>query len=252
MSHAIEHAEFELLFQPRVDLFTMKVAGAEALIRWHHPVYGLLAPRDFLPLAERCGLMPMISRWVVSEALSASERLSAVDVRFQLNFNLSALDFSDDVIIGELRAAARSGASLVNIGVELTETMQVHDIHTAARLVGELQRMGIHFAMYFGTAYSSIAVLAKLGAHAVKIDRRFIRELPGDARDAEVAKLIIAAGERAGGYVTIATDVENGAQLNWLRRHRCRYAQGTAIARPMPLDTFARWLQERARGNDVA
>ena len=239
---AIEHREFELFFQPRLDLLTMRVAGAEALIRWNHPTRQVLPPDDFLPFAEQIGLMPRISRWVTAAALSASQRLRLFAPSVQVCFNLSALDFSDELVIEELRAAAGHGVQLSTIGIELSPTAALKQLGTAADIVRGLRHLGVTVATYFGTGFSSASVVARLAVDAVKIDRGFFGDLPGDSRDAAIADMIIAVGHEAGNYETIAVGVETDAELTWLRRHRCRYAQGNAIAPPMTLDAFVRWL----------
>jgi diguanylate cyclase (GGDEF)-like protein len=245
ISQAIESGEFELYFQPHVDVRTMAVTGAEALIRWNHRACGLVMPEKFIPFAERHGLIRPITRWVMGAALSASERLRAVDPDFCLYFNLSAMDFTDAAIVDEFRAAAQAGRNLANIGVELTESAAMQDLGTAIRIVQHLQALGVRVAIDdFGTGYSSLSLLKRVPADIVKIDHSFIAEILAGARDAAIVETIVAGGTQLG-YHTIAEGVESDAQLAWLRDHGCRYVQGYAVARPQPLAVFLDWLAAR-------
>ncbi len=245
ISQAVERHEFELFFQPHVDLHTMSVAGAEALIRWHHPQHGLLTPDRFIPFAEAHRLIRPVTRWVMTAALQASTRLRALDPAFRLYFNLSAVDFSDEAIVEELRTAAQAGACLENIGVELTESVAMHDLGTAARTVAHLQALGVRVAVDdFGTGFSSLALLRRVHADIVKIDQTFIAEVLSNRRDAAIAETIVTGGRQLS-YETVAEGVETEAQLAWLRERGCRYVQGYAIAHPQPLETFLAWLNDR-------
>ena len=155
ISRGLENGEFELFFQPHLDLTTSAICGAEALLRWRHPEHGVLAPGSFLPFAEKNGLIRSITRWVTGSALAASERLRTIDPVFRLYFNLSAIDFSDEAIVTDLRRAAERGVHLENVGIELTETAAMNDVGTAARTVRQLQDLGVCVAIDdFGTGYS--------------------------------------------------------------------------------------------------
>jgi diguanylate cyclase (GGDEF)-like protein len=245
ISQALERNEFELYFQPHVDARTLAVTGAEALIRWNHPERGLVLPDAFIPFAEQHGLIRPITRWVMRAALAASKELRAGDPAFRLYFNLSALDFSDAAIVDEFRRAAADGTSLANIGIELTESVAMADLGTAARIVQHLQNLDVRVAIDdFGTGFSSLVLLRRVPANIVKIDQSFVAEVLLDHREAAIAETIIASGRQLG-YETIAEGVESEEQLTWLRERGCRYVQGYAIARPQPLGAFLEWMTER-------
>lgn len=245
ISGAIERGEFELYYQPHLDLQTSIVSGAEALIRWNHPEHGLLLPDTFIPFAEQHGLVRAITRWVLAAALSASERLARLDPSFRLFFNLSAVDFTDAAIVDELRTAARRGTSLANLGVELTETVAMLDLGAATRTVRHLQALGVRVAIDdFGTGYSALTLLRRLPVDVIKIDRSYVSEVLHGERDAAVTATVIAGGLQLG-YETVAEGVETAEQLEWLRGHGCRYVQGYHIAAPQPLDAFVAWLGAR-------
>jgi EAL domain-containing protein (putative c-di-GMP-specific phosphodiesterase class I) len=252
ISVALERDEFVLYLQPHLDLRTMSVSGAEALIRWNHPVRGLVTPVNFIPFAEQHGLIRNVTRWVMAAALKASAFVCGIDPAFRLFFNLSAMDFADRTIIDDLRSAASGGAALANIGVELTETAAMQDLGTASRTVKQLQRLGVSVAIDdFGTGYSSLSLLKRLPVNIVKIDRSFISQVLHSKRDAAIAISIIAGGKNLG-YETVAEGVETEDQLAWLRDHGCRFVQGYHVAVPQPLAAFSHWLGARVRESPVA
>jgi diguanylate cyclase (GGDEF)-like protein len=245
ISRGIASGQFELFIQPHLDVGTMRVAGAEALIRWNHPAKGLVLPDAFIPFAERHGLIRTITRWVMEAALEASQRLRTIDPAFRLYFNLSASDFSDAAILDELDLAGARGANLENIGVELTETAAMQDLGSAIRTVRHLQDLGVRVAIDdYGTGYSSLALLKRLPVDVIKIDHSFISEVLLGERDAVITAAVIASGKELG-YETVGEGVETDAQLAWLRERGCRYVQGYAVARPQPLDAFVAWLARR-------
>ena len=247
ISRGLENDEFELFYQPQVDLGSSAVSGAEALLRWRHPERGMLLPAAFLPFAEQNGLIRSITRWVTNSALRAAERLRGVDPGLRLYFNLSAIDFSDEAIVSALRLAAGRGVHLENIGVELTETAAVHDVGTAARIVRQLQDLGVCVAIDdFGTEYSSLSMLKRLPFDIIKIDRSFMSEVTTGEHDSAIASLIIAISQQLG-YQTLAEGVETAAQLAWVKKRGCRFAQGFLIAEPMSLDALEQWLRDRPR-----
>ena len=247
ISRGLENDEFELFYQPHLDLRSGEISGAEALLRWHHPERGLLLPAAFLPFAEQNGLIRSITRWVTNAALLASERLRANDPNFRIYFNLSAIDFSDDAIVNDLRNAAARGVRLENVGVELTETAAMHDVGTAARTVRQLQDLGVRVAIDdFGTGFSSLSMLRRLPFDIIKIDRSFINEVMSGDQESAIASLILNIGKQLD-YEILAEGVETPEQLAWLKMRGCRYAQGLTIAMPMSLDSFEQWLYDRPK-----
>jgi EAL domain-containing protein (putative c-di-GMP-specific phosphodiesterase class I) len=243
LSQAVARGEFELYFQPHLDLATMTVSGAEALIRWNHPDGGLVVPGAFIPFAEQHGMIRTITRWVMASALDACSKLRTIDPAFRLYFNLSAVDFADTAIVGELRAAGARGTDLSNIGVELTETVAIHDLGAASRTVRHLQELGVRVAIDdFGTGFSSLSLLKRVPFDVIKIDRSFVSEVLTGERDAAITETIIAGGNQLG-YETVGEGVETQGQLDWLRAHGCHYVQGYVVAPPQRLDTFLDWLQ---------
>ena len=247
ISNGLEHEEFELFYQPHLDLTSSEITGAEALLRWRHPERGMLLPAAFLPFAEQNGLIRSITRWVTNAALLASERLRANDPGFRVYFNLSAIDFSDEAIVKDLRHAAGRGVRLENVGVELTETAAMHDVGTAARTVRQLQDLGVCVAIDdFGTGFSSLSMLKRLPFDIIKIDRSFINEVVSSRHESAIAASILAIGKQLG-YETLAEGVETPEQLAWLKMRGCRFAQGFTIAEPMSLDALEQWLRDHPK-----
>jgi diguanylate cyclase (GGDEF)-like protein len=239
---ALSRDEFVLHFQPHVDLATMRVTGAEALIRWNHPTRGLLLPAEFIPFAERYGLIKGIGSWVMERAIDAARAICLSEPTFRLLFNLSAVQLEDMELIERFISAANAGVSLQNLGVELTETSAMRDVKATLRFTSVLREHGVHIAIDdFGIGYSSLALLKTFPVDVVKIDRTFVAALLEDSRDAAIAEAVVWLGSQLG-YTTIAEGVEKPEQLDWLRSHGCHHAQGYAICRPVPLQEFRDWL----------
>jgi diguanylate cyclase (GGDEF)-like protein len=244
LSFALTRNEFELYFQPHVDVRTRRVAGAEALIRWNHPTRGIVLPDEFIRFAEQNGSIRAISMWVMRETMRHSELLRAFDESFRLYFNLSALDLTDLAVVGELRAAERRGVHLENIGVEVTETAATHDLGLMLQTVKTMQRLGVRVAIDdFGTGYSSLALLKRLPVDVVKIDRTFVSEVLAGEYDAAISESVISFGRRFG-FETLGEGVETDEQFEWLRERGCAYAQGYLITRPLPYEQFLQWLHD--------
>jgi diguanylate cyclase (GGDEF)-like protein len=242
LAHAVAGDEFEMYFQPHIELATNTVVGAEALIRWNHPNRGLVMPDAFIPFAERNGYIRTISMWVMRAALKASDALRARHPRFRIFFNLSALDLSDMNLVQELRKAAKRGSHLENVGVELTETAVMDDIGVTLQTVKALQDLGVEVAVDdFGTGYSSLSLLKRLPVDVIKIDQSFVSEVLEGSHDAAISESVISFGQRFG-FRTLGEGVETAEQLAWLRDRGCTFAQGFLITPALPFDDFVAWL----------
>jgi len=237
---AIRERRFILHYQPQVDCDGEWI-GAEALVRWAHPERGLVAPGEFIPLAEETGLIAPIGRWVLE---TACERLKAWagDRRrrdLHLSVNVSARQFSQPDFVEQTAATLRAtGAPAERLVIELTESAMLDDVAGAADKMNALKALGVGFAVDdFGTGYSSLAYLTRLPLDQIKIDRSFVRNLPGSANDAAVAHTIITLAESLG-LAVIAEGVETEAQRRFLERHGCPSFQGFLFGKPMPIDVF--------------
>ncbi len=237
---AIRERHFVLHYQPQVDC-DGEWTGAEALLRWAHPERGLVAPCEFIPLAEETGLILPIGRWVLE---TACQRLKAWarDRRsrdLNLSVNVSARQFNQPDFVEQVAETLHAtGAPAERLVLELTESVVLDDVAGAADKMNAIKELGVRFAVDdFGTGYSSLAYLTRLPLDQIKIDRSFVRNLPGSANDAAVAHTIITLAESLG-LAVIAEGVETEAQRRFLERHGCPSFQGFLFGKPMPIDVF--------------
>jgi diguanylate cyclase (GGDEF)-like protein len=245
LSAAIAEDQFELYFQPHVELSTGRVSGCEALIRWNHPKRGLVMPDAFIPFAEQTGMITDIDTWVMNKAIATATTLSATRPDFRLFFNLSGRQAGDSAIVRGFVKAARAGVNLENIGIEITETDAMRNIRATSRVCRALRKLNVQIAIDdFGVGYSSLSSLKSLPINAVKIDRTFVSGVMTNAHDAAIAKTIISIADHFG-FASVGEGAETPAEIEWLRKNGCRYVQGYGIARPMPFDAFNSWLANR-------
>jgi diguanylate cyclase (GGDEF)-like protein/PAS domain S-box-containing protein len=237
---AIRERRFVLHYQPQVDCEGEWI-GAEALVRWAHPERGLIAPGEFISLAEETGLILPIGDWVLETACRQLKTWSG-DRRgrdLNLSVNVSARQFSQPDFVERVAESLRAtGAPAERLVIELTESVVLDDVAGAAEKMNALKAFGVCFALDdFGTGYSSLAYLTRLPLDQIKIDRSFVHNLPGSANDAAVAHTIITLAESLG-LTVIAEGVETEAQRRFLERHGCPSFQGFLFGKPMPIDAF--------------
>ena len=254
LRHATEHDEFVLHYQPKIDLATGRLRGVEALVRWQHPKRGLLAPGEFIGLAEDSGLIVPLGRWVLAAACRQVRawRDAGLDAP-RCAVNLSARQFGSESLLDDVRGSLqRCGLAADALEVEITESVLMSDPERANLTLQELHALGVHISIDdFGTGYSSLAYLKRLPAHTVKLDRSFVGGLPADRDDAAITQAVIALSHSLAMQV-VAEGVETDAQLDFLRRLGCDQAQGYLIGRPMPADQLAQRLPQRLRLVDAA
>ncbi len=223
------------------------VSGLEALLRWRHPTRGLLAPGEFIDLAEESGLIVPIGRWVM---LAACRQIRAWrDAGFEVPrcaINLSMRQFASESLEADLRdALGACGLPPQALEVEITESTLMTDARRTERVLRQLHEMGIRISIDdFGTGYSSLAYLKRFPAQVLKIDRSFIGDLPGDRDDAAITEAVIAMAHRLG-LTVVAEGVETPAQLAFLRDLGCDEVQGYLLGRPSPADGVRQRLLRR-------
>ncbi len=245
MRWTVKEEEFFVYYQPLVALETGEVRGMEALVRWRHPVYGLVPPGEFIPLAGQTGLIAPLGRWVLREAcrqarLWHKEKPSSPPL--MLGVNVSACQFRHPNLVEEIfRTLKSTGLDPAHLRLEITESVMVHDVSVAAALQ-KLKGSGIGLAMDdFGTGYSNLSYLKRLPIDALKIDRSYVSGLGGDAEDTAIVHATVAFARALGLDVT-AEGIENDQQLARLKELGCELGQGYYFARPLPGDEVAEFL----------
>ncbi|GAB2880513.1 hypothetical protein GCM10027046_05760 [Uliginosibacterium flavum] len=247
LRRAIERGEMILHYQPQMELSNGHISGCEALVRWQDPVKGMIPPMDFIPLAEESGLILPLGDWVMREACLQQARWAAEGIHLSMAINISALQFQQaDFVEKVARIISETGANPREIELEITESAL---LASTDELVAQLERvraLGVTLALDdFGTGYSCLAYLKRLPIERLKIDRSFVKDLPGDAEDAAIASATLSMARDLGMDV-VAEGVENQAQCDYLIERRCRSIQGYFISKPLSADALTAWL--RARG----
>ena len=232
---ALAEQQFEVHYQPIVDLAGEHTVGVEALIRWRHPARGLLAPAAFLDLAEEIGLMPELGIWVLEQACAQAVEWQRDNPAFELNVNLSASQLGSPHLADDVRATIEhTGIPPHLLVLELTESVALTDLAESARVLASLKKLGVRIALDdFGTGFSSLSHLGALPVDVVKIDRSFVQAMPGSATGASVAEAVLQIA-RTFGLAPVAEGVEDADQAARLRDLDCAQAQGYHFAKPMP------------------
>jgi diguanylate cyclase len=246
LQQALKRKQFELHYQPKVDAQTGLISGAEALIRWRHPVRGLVQPGTFLPLAENCGLIESIGNWVIHEACqqaSAWQRQGLPPTR--VSVNLSAFQFRDGKLLGTIRRAlhdARLDPGYLE--VEVSESTLMSDPEESVNILKQLSEMGVLVSVDdFGTGYSSMSYLQRFPIDKLKIDRTFISEVTSSSDDASIVSAIVSLGHTLKLKV-IAEGVETPEQLEFLQMLGCDQYQGFHYSAAMPANELADLIRE--------
>lgn len=251
--------EMSLAYQPQVDLASKQFKGVEVLLRWDHPEKGRISPEDFIPLAERSGIIGPLGLWVLREACQRAqswEQTALADISIAVN--VSAVQLDDPGFVDAVAAILReTGLPVERLILEVTESAIMRKGDQALKMLQKLQAIGICIAIDdFGTGYSSLSYLQILPSDYLKIDKSFIRALPQDARSAAIARSIIALGHSLG-LRTLAEGVETEEQERFLQANRCDKGQGYLYAAPLPETALLTWISERCstaeacKGNDA-
>jgi EAL domain-containing protein (putative c-di-GMP-specific phosphodiesterase class I) len=240
LRQAITDGQFQLHYQPQIgpdgDLI-----GAEALIRWNHPQRGLVAPNEFIPVAEETGLILPLGHWVLE---AACRQLALWATRpetayFKVAVNVSARQFQQADFVEQVIATLQStGADPARLTLELTESLLIHNVEDVIGKMTELKAEGVSFALDdFGIGYSSLHFLKRLPLDQLKIDRSFVRHVLTDPNDAAIANMIVALAQTLGLEV-IAEGIETAEQRDFLASSGCHCYQGYYFSRPRPLESF--------------
>jgi diguanylate cyclase (GGDEF)-like protein/PAS domain S-box-containing protein len=231
---AIQRDELSLVFQPKIDLATRRIFGAEALLRWKHPKLGMIPPSRFVPVAEEAGLVGQIGEWVLHAACRQIRQWQDAGYSLQVAVNVSARQFQEyDLAELVMDIMRDTGALAENLEIELTESAVMNDAESSIVTLERLAALGVQIAIDdFGTGYSSLSYLKRLPLDLLKIDQSFVRDISSDPNDAAIVRAIITLA-RSLGIKVIAEGVENEAQLAFLNAYGCQYAQGYLFGRPL-------------------
>ncbi|MDP3662988.1 MAG: EAL domain-containing protein [Nitrosomonas sp.] len=257
LRYALTRQEFVLYYQPKVNLNSGKITGAEALLRWQHPEWGLVLPDRFVQIAEDCGLIVPIGRWVLREACAQAKRWEAAGLKLgSIAVNISALEFRfKDFVAGVQLILNETGFDPCHLQLEITESVLMRDVESSNLILQQLKNMGIQLAVDdFGTGYSSLSYLHQFSIDILKIDQSFVRDISCD--NGIIASAVIAMGASLKQLV-IAEGVEKQDQLAFLKTQHCEEGQGYFFSRPIIAEQFAQLLatgqcgkQENQGSND--
>lgn len=244
LRRALAQDEFELHYQPQIELASGRVVGVEALLRWRHPEDGLIPPARFIPVAEDSGLIVPIGEWVLAEACRQATAWRAAGLPpLVMAVNLSAVQFRrGELQQTVLRVLQRSGFDPRLLDLELTESIMIHDAEAVLATVRQLKQQGIRLSIDdFGTGYSSLSYLKRFDVDKLKIDQSFVRDLARNPDDAAIVRAIIQMAASLG-LQTLAEGVEDAEALRLLRQFGCHAAQGFYFARPMEAQALADYV----------
>jgi diguanylate cyclase (GGDEF)-like protein len=247
LRRAIAQEEFVLHYQPKVDLQTGQITGVESLIRWRHPAHGLVPAAPFIRVAEQCGLIVPLGKWVLGEACrQAREWLDAGLPAIQIGVNTSALELTKTGFVDYVRSTLLANdLEPHTLELELTGTYRAEEPETIGMVLRELKTLGVRLAFDdFGTGYASLNCLRSMPLDALKIDQSFVRNVASDTDDAAIVIAMITMG-RSLHLRVVAEGVETRSQLEFLVAHGCPAGQGHYFSRPVPGDEFALLLGRR-------
>jgi len=257
LRRALERENFRVYYQPLVSLETGKIIGFEALVRWEHPERGLVAPGEFIALAEETGLIIAIDRWVLREACQQTKlwqekfaplpgQPSPASVRpLEISVNLSSKQFGQPDLVAQIQEiVGESGLQMQHLKLEITESVLMNNAEAAAAMLTQLRELGIRLSIDdFGTGYSSLSYLHSFPLDTLKIDRSFISRLGSAGEDSEIVSTIMTLARNLGMEV-IAEGVETAGQLAQLRVLSCDYGQGYYFAKPLTADAAEALLEQ--------
>ena len=253
LRRAITDREFELYYQPQVNAHTGELEGAEALVRWIHPTAGMVSPAEFIPVAEETGLIRDIGDWVLETACKTFEnwnRISGQDLSVAVNVSVRQLD--DSFVLRVQEILNSTGLDAANLELEITESLLMDNVQENVRLLENINRQGIRFAMDdFGTGYSSLSYLKQFPISKLKVDRSFVNDITDDPEDEAIIRAIIAMGQTLKLRV-IAEGVENHQQLVLLQNMGCNSYQGYYFSKPLPADDFFKRFICKDQSSDEA
>ena len=243
---AIDEEQFVLYYQPQLDLNTNEIVGLEALIRWIHPTLGLIPPNDFIPIAEKTGLIIPMSEWIIKQAcIDTTKLIKMFNKKLRVSINISALQFQQENFIDYLRYILNeTNLSSDFFGIEITESVSIQDLDLTIDTLQKLNQLGVKVSMDdFGKGYSSLSYLKELPLNVLKIDRSFINNITNNQSEAAITTAIITMCHSLNLKV-IAEGVETKEQLDFLKAKNCDQIQGFYISRPLAISDLEKFINE--------
>ncbi len=247
LRNALDQEELVVHYQPQFSLQTLQIVGAEALVRWEHPVHGLVPPGDFIPLAEETGMIVQLGEWVMRTACAQNKAwqgsgLPAIPVAV----NVSPRQFRESDLLSLIEdSLSNSGLAPEWLDVEITEGAAMANVDHSIAVSREICEIGARVSIDdFGTGYSSLAYLKQFSLHSLKIDRSFVKGIASNGDDAAIARAILAMAQ-ALGLEVVAEGVETEDQLGFLSENGCHTVQGFYLGKPMPADSLTALFEEQ-------
>ncbi|MGZ7078392.1 MAG: putative bifunctional diguanylate cyclase/phosphodiesterase [Thermoanaerobaculia bacterium] len=240
LHQAMERQEFDLFYQPIIDIETLRIVGMEALLRWNHPERGILTPGSFIGIAEERGFIVVIGDWVLRTACrQATQFHDRFQTDLRVSVNISARQFREETLVSSIEDALRdSGLEPRCLELEITESVAMENVDLTIAVLARLRHIGITIAIDdFGTGHSSLNYLKRFPIDALKIDRTFVEDLPDRYEDVAIVDAIIQLA-RGLNLRVVAEGVETRQQLDFLRAHRCKEVQGHCFSYPLPAPLF--------------
>lgn len=245
LRQALERDQFELVYQPKLDMQSGKINGAEALLRWNSARLGQVQPDKFIPILEDTGLIVPVGAWVLQTACKQAAAWEQAGLNLNMAVNLSSRQFRDDSLLLVIQEALQStGLPASKLELEVTESLLMEDSVRSEMMLGRIKQMGVRISVDdFGTGYSSLAYLKRFPLDRLKIDRSFVKDIGIDPDDTAIVLAVIALAQSLRISV-VAEGVETAEQLAFLRGTHCEEAQGYLIGRPLSVEAFEMKLTE--------
>ena len=249
LHQALDRDQFELVYQPKLNLRTDLITGVEALLRWNSPRNGLVSPADFIPLLEETGLIVPVGAWVLRTACEQAAAWARAGLDLTMAVNLSARQFHDVGLRQTIQSVLDdTGLPARQLELEVTESLLMEDSAGSQATLTRIKQMGIHISVDdFGTGYSSLAYLKRFPLDTLKIDRSFVKDIGVDADGIAIVRAVLALAHSLR-LTVVAEGVETIEQLRFLRETQCEQAQGYFISRPVDAVAFAAWMAEHYAG----
>jgi EAL domain-containing protein (putative c-di-GMP-specific phosphodiesterase class I) len=254
LRHAVESNQFELYYQPMMEVPGGRIIGAEALVRWHDPENGIVGPDRFIPVAEDTGLIVPLGHWVLETACKQAARWKSAGFdELNIAVNLSSRQFETGDLKREVALVLEdTGLDPDRLELEITESVLMEHGERSIEMLNGLREIGVRVSIDdFGTGYSSLAYLKRFAINKFKIDRIFIKELPGNREDAEIVSTMIGMAHNLNLQV-VAEGVETPSQLEFLKAQGCDEFQGYLMSPPVPAADFEALVQEPRRAAEAS